>query len=48
LGLFPSLRPIHPGRWAPLGKKATYLESGGSDLEGITIEMVAGKINKWK
>jgi len=48
LGLYPSVKPIHPVRWAPVGKKAAYLESGGSDLESITIEMVAGKINKWK
>ncbi|MCO5935615.1 glycosyltransferase family 9 protein [Mucilaginibacter sp. RB4R14] len=48
LGLFPSLRPIHPGRWAPLGKKAEYLESGNGDLENISVEMVAAKINNWK
>lgn len=25
LGLFPPLRPVHPGRWAPLGTKALVL-----------------------
>lgn len=25
LGLFSSMRPIHPGRWAPLGKKAGFI-----------------------
>ncbi|GAB2950225.1 hypothetical protein GCM10027048_14290 [Hymenobacter coalescens] len=25
LGLFPPMRPIHPGRWAPLGPHADYL-----------------------
>lgn len=25
IGIFPPLRPMHPGRWAPLGVKATYL-----------------------
>jgi heptosyltransferase III len=25
IGLYPSIRPMHPGRWAPLGPKATYL-----------------------
>jgi len=25
VGLFPSIRPMHPGRWAPLGPKASYL-----------------------
>lgn len=48
LGLFPSVRPIHPGRWAPLGKKASYLESGSDTLDEITIDMVAAKINNWE
>ena len=48
LGLFPSARPIHPGRWAPLGERAGYLESGTDNLEAITVEMVAGKINSWR
>lgn len=25
LGIYPPMRPLHPGRWAPLGKRATYL-----------------------
>jgi heptosyltransferase-3 len=25
LGLYPPIRPMHPGRWAPLGKHADYL-----------------------
>lgn len=25
IGLFAPIRPIHPGRWKPLGKRATYL-----------------------
>lgn len=25
IGLYAPMRPIHPGRWAPLGKKATFL-----------------------
>ncbi|AMR31360.1 glycosyl transferase family 9 [Mucilaginibacter sp. PAMC 26640] len=48
LGLFPSSRPIHPGRWAPIGKKAEYLESDGGDLRSITVDMVANKINTWR
>lgn len=47
LGLFPSRRPIHPGRWAPIGPKAEYLESGTDDLESISVAQVAGKINSW-
>lgn len=47
LGLFPSIRPIYPGRWGPLGKKASYLESGSNNLEGISVEMVVNRVNKW-
>lgn len=25
IGLYAPMRPIHPGRWAPLGEKATYI-----------------------
>ncbi|MBK7649485.1 MAG: hypothetical protein IPJ20_00350 [Flammeovirgaceae bacterium] len=25
LGLYSPMRPIHPGRWMPVGRKATYL-----------------------
>ncbi|MCK9452297.1 MAG: glycosyltransferase family 9 protein [Bacteroidales bacterium] len=25
LGIYPPIKPMHPGRWAPLGKKASYL-----------------------
>lgn len=25
IGIYPPIRPMHPGRWAPLGKKANYL-----------------------
>ena len=25
IGIFPPIRPIHPGRWAPIGRRATYL-----------------------
>lgn len=25
IGLYPPIRPMHPGRWAPVGKNATYL-----------------------
>jgi ADP-heptose:LPS heptosyltransferase len=47
LGLFPSLRPIHPGRWAPVGKRADYMESGTNNLETITPFMVAEKVKTW-
>lgn len=47
LGLFPSLRPIHSGRWAPVGKKADFIESGTNNLEIITPLVVAEKIKTW-
>jgi heptosyltransferase-3 len=47
LGLFPPSRPIHPGRWAPLGKKAEYLESKSDDLDDISVTMVFEKIKSW-
>jgi len=25
VGIYPPIRPMHPGRWAPVGHKATYL-----------------------
>jgi ADP-heptose:LPS heptosyltransferase len=25
IGLYPPIRPMHPGRWAPVGKNATYI-----------------------
>ena len=24
-GIYPPMKPLHPGRWAPLGKKAMYI-----------------------
>jgi ADP-heptose:LPS heptosyltransferase len=30
IGLYPSKRPMHPGRWMPLGVNANYLEDGNS------------------
>ena len=31
IGLYPSKRPMHPGRWMPLGINTNYLEDGNSD-----------------
>ncbi len=51
IGLYPSIRPMHPGRWAPLGPKAAYLalkkecvdcKAGGhcACINSITAEQV--------
>jgi len=29
IGIYPPIRPMHPGRWAPIGEKATSLVKGG-------------------
>jgi ADP-heptose:LPS heptosyltransferase len=29
VGLYPPIKPIHPGRWGPIGKNATYLVKEG-------------------
>ena len=49
IGLFPSKRPMHPGRWMPLGTKATYLEDGNlGEKESLEIspEAVLKKIQE--
>jgi heptosyltransferase III len=59
LGIYPPMRPIHPGRWAPLGKQATVLvEHKTCDacqkdfnchcIQAISPEQVAGVIQGWK
>ena len=59
LGLYPPTRPMHPGRWAPVGEKASYLvqnhpcEANAIDkhkcscLKGISVNEVAEVLNTW-
>jgi ADP-heptose:LPS heptosyltransferase len=59
LGLYPPTRPMHPGRWAPVGKKAGYLvqnhpcEANASNkdtcscLAGITVKEVVDVLSAW-
>ncbi|WP_347157163.1 glycosyltransferase family 9 protein [Pontibacter chitinilyticus] len=58
LGLFPPVRPVHPGRWAPIGEKATYLvtEEGCTNcadparctcMEQITVAQVFEQVQAW-
>jgi ADP-heptose:LPS heptosyltransferase len=47
IGLYPSKRPMHPGRWMPLGSHASYLEDGNSEQKEsleITPEAVLKRI----
>lgn len=57
LGIYPPIRPMHPGRWAPLGEKAEYLvidkdcndcrKGGGCEcMHAITPEEVAVRLMK--
>lgn len=57
LGLYAPMRPIHPGRWAPIGKKAEYLvkdkycskckkKNRCECIESITPAEVKGQILK--
>ena len=47
LGLFPCVRPIHPGRWAPVGLKAEYLQSNGATLDSLSPEHIYQRLQKW-
>lgn len=49
VGLFGDKRPVHPGRWAPLGEKALYLE-GTINEQGILCikpESVFKRVAEW-
>ena len=43
IGLYPSKRPMHPGRWMPLGAKATHLEDGVVD-EAVVLNISAEEV----
>jgi heptosyltransferase III len=58
-GIYPPMKPIHPGRWAPIGKKAQYLVLGKdcSDcrkssqcacIASITVQEVRDIIISWR
>lgn len=53
LGLYPSERPMHAGRWAPIGRKAHFIEASTTaqrnkrTLEGISVANVKEKILSW-
>jgi len=58
LGLFPPLKPIHPGRWAPLGWQAQVLcakqacrdcQNGGlcHCMNSVTPTQVANVVQQW-
>jgi ADP-heptose:LPS heptosyltransferase len=59
LGLYPPMKPIHPQRWKPVGKKASYLSNDKPNcmdckktlncvcMQEITVEQVSEIIKSW-
>lgn len=58
LGIYPPMRPIHPGRWAPLGEKAEVLclnkncedcrkTQNCTCIQAISVAQAKGKITAW-
>ena len=41
LGLYPPIRPMHPGRWAPLGPYAEYLVFDKPDCQDCRVQPAA-------
>ncbi len=44
LGLYPTVRPMHPGRWAPLGARAEVLTPPAGVVPGDGMEGEAGGV----
>lgn len=44
IGLYPTLRPMHAGRWAPLGPHVHVLESTTNEGMRISVETVASTL----
>jgi len=58
LGLFPPIKPIHPGRWGPIGENASYLVrelecfrcTGGTPcacMNAITVNQVSERVDRF-
>ncbi len=51
LGLYPTIKPMHAGRWGPIGKKSSFLEEISPSESGelnIQVSEVVAKLKKWK
>ncbi|QNF31839.1 glycosyltransferase family 9 protein [Adhaeribacter swui] len=60
LGLYPPIKPMHPGRWAPIGPRAEYLvvpkdcsdcrKTPGSCvcIQQITVAEVVSQVQQWR
>lgn len=47
LGLYPTTRPMHPGRWGPIGKQAEFVDSRTDDLHSISTVTVYDRVKAW-
>ena len=47
LGLYPVTRPMHPGRWGPIGQQAEYINSQTDELHSIKATDVYNRIIAW-
>ncbi len=45
LGLYATVRPVHAGRWGPLGPRAEVLEA--VSVGEIEVEAVRGRVEEW-
>ncbi len=46
VGLYPSRPPIHPGRWAPLGKRAFVVEDGVTERYSGTLRIAPHNVRE--
>ena len=46
IGLYSAKRPIHPGRWMPLGKKAEVLSTDNHPLEGEKLDIPPSQVRE--
>ncbi|RKR85668.1 ADP-heptose:LPS heptosyltransferase [Mucilaginibacter gracilis] len=47
LGLYPTTRPMHAGRWGPIGKQAEFVNSGTDELHSISAGIVYDRVKAW-
>lgn len=60
LGIFPPIKPLHPGRWAPIGEKAEYLvldkecaacrnkPAACVCINQLTVAVVVDRVLRWR
>ncbi len=50
LGLYPSVRPMHAGRWGPIGQQSAYLEDSTTAPDQLQIDpgIVIERLKAWK